>query len=102
MEIFVKKEHVTKISALFESAEAFAVLLRTNWWSINLFIFWINWRIIVDLITCFFGIVTITFFKSEKNDQINKLSFSNVYLDLKEAYLWLKNQKGLLTLVSIS
>ena len=24
-----------------------------------------------------------------------------MYLDLKEAYLWLKNQKGLLTLVSI-
>ena len=57
--------------------------------------------ILVDLITCIIGIVTISFFKSEKKEQTNKLNFNNVYLDLKEAYVWLRNQKGLLTLVSI-
>ena len=49
----------------------------------------------------FFGIATITFFKSKKVEIKGKLSFKNVYLDLIEAYNWLKKQKGLLSLVTI-
>ena len=97
----VKKQHVTKISALFESAEAFAVLLGPIGGALIYSYFGLPGVILVDLITCIFGIVTISFFKSEKNGNSNKLNFNNVYFDLKEAYVWLKNQKGLLTLVSI-
>ncbi len=97
----VKKQHVTKISALFESAEAFSVLLGPIGGALIYSYFGLPGVILVDLITCIFGIVTISFFKSEKNENSNKLNFNNVYFDLKEAYVWLKNQKGLLTLVSI-
>ena len=97
----VKKQHVTKISALFESAEAFAVLLGPIGGALIYSYFGLPGVILVDLSTCIFGIVTISFFKSEKNGNSNKLNLNNVYFDLKEAYVWLKNQKGLLTLVSI-
>ena len=63
----VKKEHVTKISALFESAEAFAVLLGPIGGALIYSYFGLTGVIIVDLITCLFGIVTITFFKSESD-----------------------------------
>ena len=96
-----KKQHVTKISALFESAEAFAVLLGPIGGALIYSYFGLIGVILVDLITCIFGIVTISFFKNEKKDHTDKLNFNNVYSDLKEAYVWLKNQKGLLTLVSI-
>ena len=97
----VKKQHVTKISALFESAEAFSVLLGPIGGALIYSYFGLSGVILVDLITCFIGIVTISLFKSEKQIKITKLSFKNIYLDLHEAYVWLKNQKGLLTLVSI-
>ena len=57
--------------------------------------------ILVDVITCLFGIATITFFKSKKVETKNKLNINNVYLDLIEAYNWLKKQRGLLSLVLI-
>ena len=57
--------------------------------------------IVVDLVTCFFGIATITLFKSKKIKTKGNLNFRNVYLDLLEAYNWLKKQKGLLSLVLI-
>ena len=97
----VKKQHVTKISALFESAEAFAVLLGPIGGALIYSYFGLTGVILVDLITCIVGILTISFFKIERKEYNNKLNFNNVYLDLIEAYVWLKNQKGLLTLVSI-
>ncbi len=97
----VKKQHVTKISALFESAEAFSVLLGPIGGALIYSYFGLSGVILVDLITCFIGIVTISLFKSEKQIKKTKLSFKNVYSDLHEAYVWLKNQKGLLALVSI-
>ena len=97
----VKKQHVTKISALFESAEAFSVLLGPIGGALIYSYFGLSGVILVDLITCFIGIVTISLFKSEKQIVKTKLSFKNIYIDLHEAYVWLKNQKGLLTLVSI-
>mgnify|MGYP005674005319 FL=1 len=97
----VKKQHVTKISALFESAEAFSVLLGPIGGALIYSYFGLPGVIFVDLITCFIGIVTISLFKSEKQIKKSKLSFNNIYSDLYEAYVWLRNQKGLLTLVSI-
>ena len=97
----VKKQHVTKISALFESAEAFAVLLGPIGGALIYSYFGLTGVILVDLITCLFGILTVTFFKDKKIIKKSKLSFKNVYTDLVEAYVWLKNQKGLLALVSI-
>ena len=97
----VKKQHVTKNSALFESAEAFSVLLGPIGGALIYSYFGLSGVILVDLITCFIGIVTIAFFKSEKQIKKSKLSFKNIYSDLHEAYVWLKNQKGLLALVSI-
>ena len=97
----VKKQHVTKISALFESAEAFSVLLGPIGGALIYSYFGLSGVILVDLITCFIGIVTISLFKSEKQIKKTKLSIKNIYTDLHEAYVWLKNQKGLLALVSI-
>ena len=97
----VKKQHVTKISALFESAEAFSVLLGPIGGALIYSYFGLSGVILVDLITCFIGIVTISLFKSENQIKKTKLSFKNIYSDLHEAYVWLKNQKGLLALVSI-
>ncbi|MDC3046361.1 MFS transporter [Acidimicrobiaceae bacterium] len=97
----VKKQHVTKISALFESAEAFSVLLGPIGGALIYSYFGLSGVIFVDLITCFIGIVTISLFRSEKQIKKTKLSFKNIYSDLHESYVWLKNQKGLLALVSI-
>ena len=97
----VKKQHVTKISALFESAEAFSVLLGPIGGALIYSYFGLSGVILVDLITCFIGIVTISLFRSEKQIKKTKLSFKNIYSDLHESYVWLKNQKGLLALVSI-
>jgi MFS family permease len=57
--------------------------------------------ILVDVITCLFGVATITLFKSKKVETKSKMNFKNIYLDLIEAYNWLKKQKGLLSLVLI-
>ena len=57
--------------------------------------------ILVDVITCLFGIATITLFKSKKVESKSKMNIKNIYLDLIEAYNWLKKQKGLLSLVLI-
>ena len=97
----VKKHEVTKISALFESAEAISVLIGPIGGAFIYSFFGLPGVILVDVITCFFGIATITFFKSKKVEGKGKLSFRNVYFDLVEAYNWLKKQKGLLALVSI-
>ena len=97
----VKKQEVTKVSALFESAEAISVLIGPIGGAFIYSFFGLPGVILVDLITCFFGIATITMFKSKKVDIKGKLSFRNVYFDLIEAYNWLKKQKGLLSLVSI-
>ena len=97
----VKKQHVTKISALFESAEAFSVLLGPIGGALIYSYFGLSGVILVDLITCLIGIVTISLFRSEKQIKKTKLSFKNIYSDLHESYVWLKNQKGLLALVSI-
>ena len=97
----VKKQEVTKVSALFESAEAISVLIGPIGGAFIYSFFGLPGVILVDLITCFFGIATITFFKCTKVEIKGKLSFKNVYLDLIEAYNWLKKQKGLLSLVTI-
>ena len=97
----VKKQEVTKVSALFESAEAISMLLGPIGGAFIYSFFGLTGVILVDVINCFFGIATIAFFKSKKSDKKNKLNFRNVYLDLVEAYNWLKKQKGLLSLVSI-
>ena len=97
----VKKQEVTKVSALFESAEAISVLIGPIGGAFIYSFFGLPGVILVDLITCFFGIATITFFKSKKVEIKGKLSFKNVYLDLIEVYNWLKKQKGLLSLVTI-
>ena len=97
----VKKHEVTKVSALFESAEAISVLIGPIGGAFIYSFFGLPGVIIVDLITCFFGIATITLFKSKKIKSKGKLNFKNTYFDLVEAYNWLKKQKGLLALVSI-
>ena len=97
----VKKQEVTKVSALFVSAEAISVLIGPIGGAFIYSFFGLPGVILVDLITCFFGIATITFFKSKKVEIKGKLSFRNVYFDLIEAYNWLKKQRGLLSLVSI-
>ena len=97
----VKKNEVTKVSALFESAEAISVLIGPIGGAFIYSFFGLTGVILVDIITCFFGIVTITFFKSSKIEVKSDLSIKNVYFDLIEAYNWLKKQKGLLSLVLI-
>ena len=97
----VKKQEVTKVSALFESAEAISVLIGPIGGAFIYSFFGLPGVILVDLVTCFFGIATIAFFKTKKAETKGKLNFKNVYFDLLEAYEWLKKQKGLLSLVSI-
>ena len=97
----VKKQNVTKVSALFESAEAISMLLGPIGGAFIYSFFGLSGVILVDVVTCFFGIATITFFKSKKIKAKGNLNFKNVYLDLVEAYNWLKKQKGLLSLVLI-
>ena len=97
----VKKHEVTKVSALFESAEAISVLVGPIGGAFIYSFFGLPGVILFDVVTCFIGIATITLFKSKKVELKNKLNFKNIYLDLVEAYNWLKKQKGLLTLVLI-
>ena len=97
----VKKNEVTKVSALFESAEAISVLIGPIGGAFIYSFFGLTGVILVDVLTCFFGIATITMFKSKKIETKSNLTFKNIYLDLVEAYNWLKKQKGLLALVSI-
>ena len=97
----VKKNEVTKVSALFESAEAISVLIGPIGGAFIYSFFGLTGVILVDIITCFFGIATITFFKSSKTKVKSDLNIKNVYFDLIEAYNWLKKQKGLLSLVLI-
>ena len=97
----VKKNEVTKVSALFESAEAFSVLVGPIGGALIYSFFGLTGVILVDVITCLFGIATITLFKSKKIDTKSNLSIKNIYFDLVEAYNWLTKQKGLLSLVLI-
>ena len=97
----VKKHEVTKVSALFESAEAISVLIGPIGGAFIYSFFGLTGVILVDIITCLFGVATITFFKSKKIESKSNLNIKNVYFDLKEAYYWLKKQKGLLSLVLI-
>ena len=97
----VKKNEVTKVSALFESAEAISVLVGPIGGAFIYSFFGLTGVILVDVITCLFGIATITLFKSKKVDSKGKINVKNILLDLVEAYNWLKKQKGLLTLVLI-
>src|SRR6056300_1324490 len=86
----VKKHEVTKVSALFESAEAISVLIGPIGGALLYSFFGLPGVILFDVVTCLIGIATITLFNSKK-----------IYFDLVEAYNWLKKQKGLLTLVLI-
>jgi len=97
----VKKNEVTKVSALFESAEAISVLIGPIGGAFIYSFFGLTGVILVDVVTCLFGIATITLFKSKKIDTKSNLSIKNIYFDLVEAYNWLKKQKGLLSLVLI-
>ena len=97
----VKKQNVTKVSALFESAEAISMLIGPIGGAFIYSFFGLSGVILVDVVTCFFGIATITFFESKKIKAKGNLNFKNVYLDLVEAYNWLKKQKGLISLVLI-
>ena len=97
----VKKNEVTKVSALFESAEAISVLIGPIGGAFIYSFFGLTGVILVDVITCLFGIATITLFKSKKIETKSNLSIKNIYFDLIEAYNWLKKQKGLLSLVLI-
>ena len=97
----VKKQNVTKVSALFESAEAISMLIGPIGGAFIYSFFGLSGVILVDVVTCFFGIAAITFFKSKKIKAKGNLNFKNVYSDLVEAYNWLKKQKGLLSLVLI-
>ena len=97
----VKKNEVTKVSALFESAEAISVLIGPIGGAFIYSFFGLTGVILVDVITCFFGIATITFFKSKKVEIKSEINIKNIYLDLIEAFNWLKKQKGLLALVLI-
>ena len=97
----VKKNEVTKVSALFESAEAISVLIGPLGGAFIYSFFGLTGVILVDVISCLFGIATITLFKNKKIETKSELTFKNIYLDLVEAYNWLKKQKGLLSLVLI-
>src|SRR6056300_176220 len=97
----VKKNEVTKVSALFESAEAISVLIGPIGGAFIYSFFGLTGVILVDVVTCIFGIATITLFKSKKIESKSNLTFKNSYLDLVEAYHWLKKQKELLNWVTI-
>lgn len=97
----VKKHEVTKVSALFESAEAISVLIGPIGGAFIYSFFGLPGVILFDVVTCLIGIASITLFKSKKVELKNKLNIKNIYFDLVEAYNWLKKQKGLLTLVLI-
>ena len=97
----VKKHEVTKVSALFESAEAISVLIGPIGGAFIYSFFGLPGVILFDVVTFLIGIATITLFKSKKVELKNKLNIKNIYFDLVEAYNWLKKQKGLLTLVLI-
>jgi len=97
----VKKNEVTKVSALFESAEAISVLIGPIGGAFIYSFFGLTGVILVDVVTCLFGIATITLFKSKKIEAKSNVSVKNIYFDLIEAYNWLKKQKGLLSLVLI-
>ena len=97
----VKKHEVTKVSALFESAEAISVLIGPIGGAFIYSFFGLPGVILFDVVSCLIGIATITLFKSRKAELKNKLNIKNIYFDLVEAYNWLKKQKGLLTLVLI-
>ncbi len=86
---------------MFESAEAISVLIGPIGGAFIYSFFGLTGVILVDVITCLFGIATITLFKSKKIDTKSNLSIKNIYFDLVEAYNWLKKQKGLLSLVLI-
>ena len=86
---------------MFESAEAISVLIGPIGGAFIYSFFGLTGVILVDIITCFFGIATITFFKSKKTEEKSTLNIKSVYFDLIEAYNWLKKQKGLLSLVLI-
>ena len=62
----VKKNEVTKVSALFESAEAISVLIGPIGGAFIYSFFGLTGVILVDVISCLFGIATITLFKSKK------------------------------------
>ena len=76
----VKKNEVTKVSALFESAEAISVLIGPIGGAFIYSFFGLTGVILVDIITCFFGIVTITFFKSSKIEVKSDLSLSLIHI----------------------
>ena len=97
----VKKHEVTKVSALFESAEAISVLIGPIGGAFIYSFFGLPGVILFDVVTCLIGIASITLFKSKKVELKNKLNIKNIYFDLVEAYNWLKKQKSLLTLVLI-
>ena len=74
----VKKQNVTKVSALFESAEAISMLLGPIGGAFIYSFFGLSGVILVDVVTCFFGIATITFFKSKKIKAKGNLNLKNV------------------------
>ena len=74
----MKKNEVTKVSALFESAEAISVLIGPIGGAFIYSFFGLPGVILVDVITCLFGIATITFFKSKEVEVKGKLSFRNI------------------------
>ena len=58
----VKKNEVTKVSALFESAEAISVLIGPIGGAFIYSFFGLTGVILVDVLTCLFGVATITMF----------------------------------------
>ena len=99
--VAVNSSLLSKVSALFESAEAISVLIGPIGGAFIYSFFGLTGVIFVDVITCLFGIATITLFKSKKVETKSKINVKNIYFDLIEAYNWLRKQKGLLTLVLI-
>ncbi|MDA1035029.1 MAG: MFS transporter [Proteobacteria bacterium] len=97
----VKKENLTKAAALFESAGAISMLLGPIGGAFIYASSGLVGVIIVDAATFLVGITSIIFIKTPVFEKRDKLTFKNVLVDLKEGFLWVKNQKGLRTLVTI-
>ena len=97
----VKKDEVTKVAALFESASAISILIGPIGGAFIYAFFGLPGVILLDVITCLIGLMSIMFIKGKKVEQKNQLTIKNMYLDLLEGFEWLKDKKGLVTLVAI-
>ena len=91
----VKKNEVTKVSALFESAEAISVLIGPIGGAFIYSFFGLTEQFLLMSFPVYLVLQRLLYSK-QKVQEKSKLNIKNIYLDLIEAFNWLKKQKGLL------